>query len=73
MVNGFKTLRDDLSKTKTDTRETEKFCQIFDQFFDIFNTRSPKEEGRKLKENLKPIDMNNIRFTVQTHLLTLHF
>ena len=66
VANGFKTLRNNLSKTSiaSDTQETEKFCQVFDQFFDIFNTRSLKEADRKLKPNLKPIELNDIRFKV---------
>ena len=42
VAEGFKTMRK-LKLTSTDTVGTEKFCQIFNKFFDIFNTRSLKE------------------------------
>jgi len=66
VANGFKTLRNELGETSidSDTRETERFCRVFDQFFDIFNTRSLKEADRKAKPNLKPIELNDDRFKV---------
>ena len=53
-MNTFQSLRT-LDKVKTDTTETEKFCRIFDKFFDIFNIRSIEEADRKRKPDLKPI------------------
>ena len=53
VANGFKTLRD-LKQSTHDTTETEKFCRMFDKFFDIFNTRSVDEHKIKRKPNLRP-------------------
>ena len=53
VANGFKSLRE-LKLTSTDTSETEKFCTIFDKFFDIMNTRSIDEGQRKRKPDLNP-------------------
>ncbi len=36
------------------TEETEKFCRIFDRFFDCLNVRSMKEWVTKRKPDLKP-------------------
>ena len=53
VANGFKTLRD-LKQSTQDTTETEKFCQMFDKFFDICNTCSVDEHKIKRKPNLCP-------------------
>ena len=36
------------------TEETEKFCQIFDKFFDMFNARNVREGEITFKSYLKP-------------------
>ena len=51
VANGFETMRT-LKQSTTDTTETEKFCQMFDKFFDIFNPRSLDEHMIKKKPNL---------------------
>ena len=53
MANCFQTLRN-LEKMQANTTETEKFCKMFDRFFDIFNTRAIGEADRKRKPDLKP-------------------
>ena len=40
--------------TDTNNEETEKFCRMFDKFFDCLNTRSLVEAKQKLKPNLNP-------------------
>ena len=44
----------ELNVTKTDTSATEKFCRIFNKFFDIFNTRSINEGKFKKNHDLDP-------------------
>ena len=34
--------------------ETERSVRTFDKFFDCLNVRSPAEDSKKGKENLKP-------------------
>ena len=53
MANTFQALRE-LKISQTDTTATEKFCRMFDKFFDIFNTRAIEEADRKRKPDLKP-------------------
>ena len=53
MANSFQALRE-LRRIQANTTETEKFCRIFDKFFDIFNTRAIEEADRKRKPDLKP-------------------
>jgi len=53
VANGFETMKK-LQQSTTDTTETEKSCQIFDKFFDIFNTRSLDEHIIKKRPNLRP-------------------
>lgn len=53
VADGFKTMRE-LKVTTTDTSETEKFCRIFNKFFDLFNTRSLEEGRIKKNPNLNP-------------------
>lgn len=36
------------------TVETERFCRLFDQFFDCMNTRNLDEGWKKRKPNLRP-------------------
>lgn len=38
-----------------DTTETEKFCRIFNKWFDCFNTRSLEEGQKKEMKIWKPI------------------
>ena len=42
------------SSLLNDTMETEKFCRIFDKFFDCMNTRCLQEAGQKRKPDLQP-------------------
>ena len=37
-----------------DTTETERFCRMFDRFFDCMNTRNLEEAKQKRKPDLKP-------------------
>ena len=53
MANGFKALKD-LNLMVQNSTETERFCRMFDDFFDMFNTRSVNEAKRKRKPNLSP-------------------
>lgn len=53
MANSFQALRE-LKRIQANTTETEKFCRMFDKFFDIFNTRAIEEADRKRKPDLKP-------------------
>lgn len=53
VANGFHTLRT-LNESTLDTTATEKFCRIFDKFFDICNTRSVDEHKIKKKPNVCP-------------------
>jgi len=50
--NAFKTLR--MHGIMQDTEETERFCMMFDRFFDMLNTRAIDEEIRRKKLDLKP-------------------
>ena len=66
VANGFKSMRS-LQQSTIDTTETEKFCQMFDQFFDMLNTRSLDEHTIKKKPNLRPFyDSNDERLKVIT-------
>ena len=51
MQNAFKTLR--IHGIMKDTEETERFCLMFDRFFDMLNTRAIDEGMRKKKPDLK--------------------
>ena len=53
VANGFDTMTT-LQVSTTDPTETTKFCQMFDKFFNIFNTRAINEHTIKKKPNLKP-------------------
>lgn len=53
VADGFKTMRE-LKVITTETSETEKFCRIFNKFFDIFNTRSLDEGWIKKNPDLNP-------------------
>ena len=53
VADRFKTMRE-LKVTTTETSETEKFCRIFNKFFDIFNTRSLDEGRIKKNPDLNP-------------------
>ena len=54
MANTFKALRE-LNIIHTNTTATEKFCHMFDKFFDTFNTRLMEEADRKRKPDFKPL------------------
>lgn len=57
-----------LGEIKQDTEGTEEFCQIFDKFFDLFNTRSVNETIRKRKPDLMPYyHASDPRLQVQNH------
>ena len=48
------------------TVETQRFCHIFDRFFDCFNVRSYSEGRKKRKPDLLPYrTVNDSRFKVQ--------
>jgi hypothetical protein len=38
----------------SDTTETEKFCRMFNRFFDCLNTRNLNEATQKRNEDLRP-------------------
>ena len=47
------------------TKETQRFVEMFDTFFDCLNVRHPTEYMRRLKPNLKPYSkIDDERFTV---------
>ena len=52
--NALKTLR--IHGYMKDTEETEKFCLMFDRFFDMLNTRAIDEGLRRKKPDLKPYE-----------------
>ena len=55
-----------------DTEETERFCRMFDKFFDIFNTRVIEENIRKKKPNLKPFygdDDSRLKVSISAFLM----
>lgn len=61
-----------------DTTGTEKFCRMFDRFFDMLNTRSLTEGRKKRKPDLLPYySANDKRFKVNMSvmhvLLSLYF
>ena len=37
-----------------DTKETERFCRVFDKFIDCINTRNLKEAAQRRKPDLQP-------------------
>ena len=63
MQNAFKTLR--ILGIMKDTEETERFCLMFDRFFDMLNTRAIDEGMRRKKPDLKPYEkVDDERFQV---------
>lgn len=44
----------DGSAKSLDTTETERFCRMFDRFFDCLNTRCIQEVQQKRKADLQP-------------------
>ena len=61
--NAFKTLR--MHGIMKDTEETEQFCLMFDNFFDMLNTRAIDEGMRRKKPDLKPYEkVDDERFQV---------
>ena len=50
---------------KDEFRETARFCQFFDKFFDCLNTRRAGEGKEKLKPDLEPYrSEKDVRFKV---------
>ena len=48
-----------------DTEETERFCLMFDRFFDMLNTRAIDEGTRRRKPDLKAYEqVDDERFQV---------
>ena len=48
-----------------DTEETERFCLMFDRFFDMLNTRAIDEGMRRRKPDLKAYEqVDDERFQV---------
>lgn len=48
-----------------ETKETQKFCKMFDRFFDCLNVRSYVEGEKKRKPDLLPYrTVKDIRFKV---------
>lgn len=71
VANGFATMRK-LQIMTVGTEETERFCRIFDKFFDIFNTRVIEENIRKKKPNLKPFygdDDSRLKVSISAFLM----
>lgn len=59
-----------LSPLLSNTTETEKFCRMFDKFFDCLNTRSLLEATRKRKPDLKPyFSSKDSRLEVSYHMI----
>ena len=61
----------ELKVTTTETYETEKFCRIFNKFFDIFNTRSLDEGRIKRNPDLDPFKEDDPRLKV--HFILIRF
>ena len=70
VADGFKTMRE-LKVTTTETSETEKFCRIFNKFFDIFNTRSLNEGRVKKNPDLYPFKEDDSRLKVHFIVIKL--
>ena len=67
MQNAFKTLR--IHGIMQDTEETERFCMMFDRFFDMLNTRAIDEGIRRKKVDLKPYEkVDDERFQVNVSI-----
>ena len=50
---------------RPDTKETAKFCQIFNKFFDCLNVRCQEESMRRRKPDMRPFrDVNDPRLHV---------
>ena len=63
----FKTLR--VHGIMKDTEETERFCLMFDRFFDMLNTRAIDEGMRRKKPDLKPYEkVDDERFQVNVYI-----
>lgn len=64
MANAFETLRS--LGIMQGTEETEKFCRIFDRFFDMLNTRILHQEIRDRKPDLAAYEKaDDSRFEVR--------
>ena len=62
-ISGFKSLRS--LGVIQDTEETEKFCLMFDRFFDMMNSRAIDEGLRRRKPDLKAYEcLEDSRFQV---------
>ena len=65
VANGFKTLRN--MQLMKETEETERFCIMFDRYFDMMNTRAIDEGLRRRKPDLKAYeDKDDSRFEACT-------
>ena len=63
VANAFSTLRD--LKLMKGTEETQKFCIMFDKYFDMMNTRAIDEGLRQRKPDLRAYEnVDNPRFQV---------
>ena len=52
-----------------DTEETEKFCRMFDRFFDMLNTRILNQETRSRKPDLAAYEKaDDSRFEVLQYI-----
>ena len=56
----------ELKVITTETSETEKFCQIFNKFFNIFNTCSLDEGWIKKNPDLNPFKEDHPKLKVCT-------
>ena len=54
----------ELKVTTTETSEIEKFCRIFNKFFDVLNTRSLDEGRIKKNPDLNPFKEDDPRLKV---------
>ena len=53
MFKTFRELDSDDNGVYSDTSETEKFCRMFNRFFDCLNTRNLFEATQKRNEDLR--------------------
>ncbi len=54
VADAFAICRDLSSSLLSDITETERFCRMFDKFFDCMNTRCIQESKHKRKPDLRP-------------------
>ena len=66
MAKGFEFCGD------SQTAETQRFCSMFDKFFDCLNGRNKDEHFKRKKPNLKPYcEADDERLTVRNDTLEL--